>query len=124
MKTHQHRSEHEIYEETLERLFLGVGELATRQYEDEVQISIFNRLSSVLSDFYSKVDILHGQRKESALNTISSLQYVFNRLGLVYLYSLHYRKELFKKNEALMKATETINELTTRIKQLEAMNEC
>lgn len=111
----------ELYEKTLERLFYQIPLPHNRAYEDDVQIAVFNALSSLISDFYTKVDILHGERKESALKVISELQFVFNHIGVVYLYSLKAREKMLEVNKRLMELAEENSQLKERIRQLEEM---
>jgi len=112
------------YREVFEKLYFATAELTKAEKDSEYQIAVFNSLSLVLSDFISRVDTLHGERKKNAETTLKRLTYVFVRLGNVYLSELKWRKELFKVNKSLLELMKENEELKKQIEILNKLDEC
>ena len=111
------------YHKTLEQLFFATGELSREDKQKEVEYAIFTQLSALISDFYSKVDTLQGERKIKAETTLKTLFFVFHNLGQVYLKSLAARKRNFELSKENLFLADRIAELEKELTILKNIDE-
>ena len=116
-------NEKEKYIEIAHELIMKIQELNERDYEDNVQISVFNALSSLIKNFNDSIDKLQGERKKNAENAFKSLLYVYNRIGMCYLKELKWRKQLFQANKLNLELVEKVDKLEKEIEKLNKIDE-
>lgn len=106
----------EAYQETLQQLFFKTRELEAIERREEKNLIVLGQLEAVILQFDMSVDRLDGARKETALNTLKKLYFVFDHIGRIYLDELAARKKKFESDKLVL---ELLAKIGTIEKELE-----